>query len=87
MRMKQHKDRLISVHLKDFLKGYADMPEDDAFAAIGDGALPTPEILALLPALSLMDNGLMIDQDKAAKGAVLSEDLRKGAAWLKTRLS
>ena len=85
--MRQYKDRLISVHLKDFLADFASIPEDDAFAAIGDGILPTREILELLPELHLMDNGLMIDQDKAAKGAVLSEDLRKGATWLDAHLT
>ena len=83
--IKQHKKRIVSLHLKDFLRGFAEIPEDDAFAAVGDGVLPTQEILSLLPELKLMDNGLMIDQDKPTKGAVLSEDLRKGAAWLSER--
>lgn len=84
--MKKYRDRIVSVHLKDFLSNYAEIPKDDAFAAIGDGALPAAEILALLPELTLMENGLMIDQDKPAKGAVLSEDLKKGTAWLAGRL-
>lgn len=84
--IKNNKDRIVSVHLKDFVNGFESIPESDAFAAIGDGALPTEEILAFLPELNMMDNGLMIDQDKAAKDAVLSEDLRKGAAWLSARI-
>lgn len=84
--LQKHKSRIVSVHLKDFLRGFEKMPEDDAFAAIGDGALPSQEILSLLPELTLMEHGLMIDQDKPAKGAVLSEDLRKGADWLKAHL-
>ena len=80
--MQRHKERIVSVHLKDFVKDFKTIPEKDSFAALGDGVLPTPEILSLLPELNLMENGLMIDQDKAAKGAILSEDLQKGAAWL-----
>lgn len=80
--MQRYKDRIVSVHLKDFVKNFKTVPVEESFAALGDGVLPTPEILSLLPELNLMENGLMIDQDKAAKGAILSEDLQKGAAWL-----
>ena len=81
--IQKYGNRIISIHLKDFVQGFEGMPQEDAFAAIGDGALPTQEILTLLPNLDLMENGLMIDQDRAAKGAAIAEDLRKGAAWIR----
>ncbi len=80
--MKKYPERICSVHLKDFIKGFAEVPKDDAFAAIGDGVLPTEEVLELLPGISLMEHGLMIDQDQPAKGKVLSEDLKKGAEYI-----
>ncbi len=83
--MKKYPERICSVHLKDFIKGFAEVPKDDAFAAIGDGALPTKEVLELLPRLNLMEHGLMIDQDQPAKGKVLSEDLKRGAEYILRR--
>ena len=85
--LRRNKDRIVSVHLKDFVKGFEKVEKDDAFAAVGEGALPTEEVLAMLPELELMDNGLMIDQDRAVKGAVLSSDLAKGAAYIEERLN
>lgn len=81
--IKKYKNRIQSIHLKDFVKVYQKIPKEDAFAAIGDGALPVREILAIIPELDLFDCGLMIDQDKAAKGADLQEDLAKGLKFLK----
>lgn len=80
--MRRYPERIQSVHLKDFIKGFEKVPKDDAFAAIGDGMLPTREVLEFLPQLNLMEHGLMIDQDQPSKGQVLSEDLKKGAAYL-----
>lgn len=84
--IKRYCDRIVSVHLKDFVADYDKIPEEDSFAAIGYGALPTEEILRLLPELTLMENGLMIDQDRPSKGAILSEDLKKGTLWLADHL-
>ena len=81
--MKKYKNRIQSVHLKDFVKGYQEIQKEDAFAAIGDGVLPVREILAMIPELDLFDYGLMIDQDMATKGADLQEDLGKGMKFLK----
>ena len=85
--MKKYSGRIISVHLKDFVRDFRTVPQDDAFAAIGDGPLPTEDILAMLDDLDLMENGLMIDQDKPAAGATLSADLCKGASWLKEHIT
>ena len=82
--MQKYRNRIQAVHLKDFVKDYQNAPKDDAFAAIGDGALPVKEIIEFLPELNLFDYGLMIDQDKAAKGAGLQEDLEKGMKYLKS---
>lgn len=82
--MQQHRDRIQAVHLKDFVKDYQKLPRDDSFAAIGDGELPTKEIVAFASELELFDCGFMIDQDKAAKNAVLLEDLQKGMEYLRS---
>lgn len=81
--IEKYQDRILSVHLKDFVEDFTSIEKEDAFAAIGDGVLPTKEIVDLLPSLRLIEHGLMIDQDQPAKGAVLSEDLQKGADYLK----
>lgn len=85
--MKKYANRIFSVHLKDFVAGYGNMEQEDAFAAIGDGVLPTEEILAQLPNLPLFEHGLMIDQDRAAKGHSLPADLRTGASRLEQLLA
>lgn len=82
--MDTYPERIISVHLKDFLAGYDTMERGDAFAAVGEGVLPTKQIIEKLSALSLMEYGLMIDQDAPAKGAILTDDLRKGMEFLKS---
>ena len=81
--IKKNESRIMSIHLKDFVKDFDKTPRDDAFAIMGEGVLPTEGILSTLPRLNLMPNGLMIDQDKASKGNMLSEDLEKGADYLK----
>lgn len=40
--------------------------------------------MALLPELTLMDYGLMIDQDEAAKGSSIFDDYRRGVENLNT---
>lgn len=85
--MGQYADRISSVHLKDFVNGFESIPEEEAFAAVGDGALPTVEILNLVPGLTLIEDGLMIDQDRAAMGRRLSDDLKKGADYLRAVMS
>ncbi len=80
--MDRYPDRISAVHLKDFVKGYEPIEQDDAFAAVGDGVLPTREILAKTPSLTLIPNGVMVDQDKASVGHFLTEDLEKGAKYL-----
>lgn len=82
--MKKYADRIYSIHLKDFIQGYEDISQDDAFSPVGYGALPVKEIIELAPTLNLIDNGLMIDQDKAAAGSNMPDDLAKGAAYLKS---
>lgn len=49
--------------------------------------LPLDEILDLLPGLHLMEHGLMIDQDRPARGHLLSGDLEQGMAYLRDKLN
>ena len=85
--VRKYPDRLISIHLKDFCRNYPEVPEDDAFAPLGQGVLPLDEILDLLPGLHLMEHGLMIDQDRPARGHLLSGDLEQGMAYLRDKLN
>lgn len=85
--IEKYQDRILSVHLKDFVEDFASIEKDNAFAAIGDGVLPTKEIINQLPSLSLIEHGLMIDQDQSSKGSVLFKDLQKGADYLKRLLA
>lgn len=80
--LKKYGNRILSVHLKDFVKHYESIAQEDAFAVIGEGMLPVREIQEILPELRLMKHGVMIDQDRPAKGSVLSEDLKKGIQYL-----
>jgi sugar phosphate isomerase/epimerase len=81
--LKRYPDRIASVHMKDFIKNFHNISMEDSFAAIGEGVLPSEEILDMLPQFDLMENGLIIDQDRAAKGSRISEDLARGAEWVK----
>lgn len=82
--IERYGDRINSVHLKDFVNDFENVAQEDAFAAVGDGALPAADVLRLTSGLKLIENGLMIDQDRAAKGQVLSDDLKKGAHYVRT---
>ncbi|MCD8014556.1 MAG: sugar phosphate isomerase/epimerase [Lachnospiraceae bacterium] len=82
--MEKYSSRIFSVHLKDFVADFASVDEKDSFAAVGDGVLPTEKILNQIPNLPLIPHGLMIDQDRAAKGQVLLSDLKKGSDYLRT---
>lgn len=81
--IRKYKDRIQSIHLKDFVFNFENISKDEAFAAVGDGMLPTQEILSLISELNLIDHGLMIDQDKAASGKNLMDDLVKGIEYLR----
>lgn len=80
--MNQYKDRIISVHFKDFCKGYETVERIDSFCSIGEGMLPTEEILKIVPELDLFPYGVMIDQDNPVKGGDLLYDLEKGVKFL-----
>lgn len=84
--MQNYLERIQSVHLKDFVRGFEAVPEDEVFAAIGDGMLPTRQVLKFLPRLDIIEHGLMIDQDRSSKGQALLDDLKKGVSYLKLLL-
>ncbi len=80
--MKKYRDRIVSVHLKDFISNYRDYPKNDAHTAVGYGVLPTEEILAMLPELPLKEHGLLIDQDYATLNGDIFEDYRRGIEFI-----
>lgn len=68
--VKRYADRIVLLHLKDFYPEYRNgqytrknMPTE-AFAAIGDGAVKTKEILAIRKSLPKFGGDIIIDQDK-----------------------
>lgn len=68
--VQRYADRIASLHLKDFYPAYRsgtysrkNMPTD-AFAAIGEGATATKEILAIRQTLPNFGGNVVIDQDK-----------------------
>ncbi len=68
--VKRYADRIMLLHLKDFYKEYRNglytrknMPTE-AFAAIGEGAVKTKEILSIRESLPNFGGAIIIDQDK-----------------------
>ena len=86
--VKKYRDRLVSIHLKDMYDGYCNydartMPTE-MFAPIGNGCVKTAEVLALLEQLPLVEDRLIIDQDKSA-GDML-QDLKIGCSNIRKML-
>ena len=70
--LRKHKDRVGSLHLKDFYSGYqcysrAEMPTE-IFAPIGEGVIPTNEVLSMLDSFQNFGGTVIIDQDKSGDG-------------------
>lgn len=69
--VKRYGDRIALLHLKDFYPDYRNgkytrknMPTE-AFAAIGEGAVKTKEILSIRESLPQFNGTIIIDQDKS----------------------
>ncbi len=78
--MKQHSDKIASVHLKD-IKKKAEGEDAVEFTAVGEGCIPLKDILSVAKECDLLEGGLVIDQDES-KGDILS-DLQTGLTNIK----
>ena len=78
---KRYRDRVMSIHLKDFVSGTrgnfgtGNMPKE-RFAAIGNGEIRTAEVLAIRNQFPHFNGSIIIDQDHSITGIL--EDLRIG---------
>ena len=88
MIVEKYKERIYSLHLKDFYLGYAkrgytrqSIPAE-AFAPIGDGCIRTERILSMLPSFPDFCGTLVIDQDKYSGN--MMEALKRGIANIKS---
>ena len=80
-----YKERIISIHLKDFKEGYEYLGRDEGFVPVGQGVLPTDDILKNISQIKMMEYGLMIDQDMAEKGTNILDNLKTGIDYVKKR--
>lgn len=79
--MKRYQDRITLLHLKDIEENACQENRSECFTAIGEGSLPLKEILKEKNNCSLIEHGIVIDQD-AARGDFL-EELAKGIQNIK----
>jgi sugar phosphate isomerase/epimerase len=74
--MKKYKERIMSVHLKDFMADACDENKHNSFAAIGEGRVPTFQALEITKDYPVFQYGIIIDQDESKVGMI--SDLQVG---------
>lgn len=75
--MKKYHDRIPLLHFKDVRADACAANRDTCFTAIGEGSIPLREIMAEAPNCSIIEHGLIIDQDDSPTDIL--EDLALGA--------
>jgi sugar phosphate isomerase/epimerase len=63
--MKKYKDRIVSVHLKDFKANACPENVRTSFAAVGEGRVPTLEALKIAKEYPVFEYGIIVDQDES----------------------
>ena len=67
--LRKHPDRVGSIHLKDFYPGFRQYSREEMptemFAPIGEGVIPTREVLSMLDSFPHFGGTVIIDQDKS----------------------
>ncbi len=63
--LKNYKQQIRSLHLKDFKAGFSQEKREKDIVAVGTGVLPLAEILALSSSLNIPEDGIIIDQDES----------------------
>lgn len=70
--MKNYKDRIVSVHLKDFEANACIENVRTSFASVGEGRVPTLEALKIAKEYPIFEYGIIVDQDES-KISMLSD--------------
>lgn len=76
--MRKYHDRIPLLHFKDVQADARAENRDTCFTAIGEGSIPLKAIMAEAPNCSIIEHGLIIDQDDSSTDIL--EDLGRGAA-------
>jgi sugar phosphate isomerase/epimerase len=74
--MEKNKDRIVSVHLKDFMADACEENKHNSFTAIGEGRVPTFQALKIARDYPIFQYGIIIDQDESKVGMI--SDLQVG---------
>lgn len=80
--MRQYRDRIPLLHFKDVRADACAENRDTCFTAIGEGSIPLKAIMAEAPNCSIIEHGLIIDQDDSPSDIL--EDLGRGAENIRT---
>ena len=75
--MRKYHDRIPLLHFKDVRADACAANRDTCFTAIGEGSIPLMEIMAQAKHCSIVEHGLIIDQDDSPTDIL--EDLGRGA--------
>lgn len=59
---------------------------NEGFVPVGQGVLPTDDILKNISQVKMMEYGLMIDQDMAEKETNILDNLKTGIDYVKKRI-
>ena len=79
--IRRYGQRITSLHLKDLTTDARERSDDGRYTAIGYGAVPTAEILALEELCDLTAGKIIIDQDGTDQN--MFEELEKGLAFIR----
>ncbi len=74
--MKKYHDRIPLLHFKDVRADACAENRDTCFTAVGEGSIPLKEIMAQAKECSIVEHGLIIDQDDSPTDIL--EDLGRG---------
>ena len=68
--LRKYANRVGSIHLKDFYPGYQQYKREEMptemFAPIGEGVIPTKEVLSMLDSFPNFGGTVIIDQDRSS---------------------
>ncbi len=81
--LKRLEGRVVFVHFKDIVADHQKKNTEDIFTAVGNGILPTKQLLELCKTLPLVKNGIIIDQDAPGEGSDMLTDIRNGVSFMK----
>ena len=83
--MRKHRERLVLLHFKDIRADASPATRETCFTAVGEGSIPLKEIMAEAKRCSIVEHGLVIDQDDSLTDiltdlAIGAEHIRQAAS-------